>query len=1147
MKVLDSNFKTSVNVKFDLGKKEFVKRYLPTPSHAESLLGLLQGFNSKKSLKSHMIIGPYGTGKSLIATIVGGLVSKKIDNSTFNVLVRKYEKVHEGIYTELNKIKDNDITYLTVALNGNEGRFRYAILDSIIRTLNENKVDIILPGQYGKIIQTIDLWKQEFPQTYREFKKKLKEEKKDLQLWRLEILNRNKDEIEWFMQVYPTLSAGAEFFIDFKEDFIGQLSFVLQELKKLNIGLFIVYDEFGRMLQTLDSLQVHETMQDIQDMAELIDHTSLNLHFLLITHKNLSQYFNLLNDEYKKEFNRIEKRFRSYYVESDSSTFLRIAESFIQDGYPTKVVNNGIEKIVNSLRKYPLFPELNQQEIEKIVIEGTYPIHPVTLFLLPYLSSAFGQNQRTLFTFLESNETSGLQNHMNKTGKYYLPSELFEYFFPAIHNIDTSNEDFRELKIYKKIINKTPEINNDKEKSSILKLITLWQLAGLNSKFKLDSEFLEFSLGIRNKVLGQLLLDLSMIKAIRYNRVLGYWELMEGSSFFLDELIKDKLPTISYNNRNKIVVLDKCLAKKFYLSNDYNDTKSMTRYAEVQFIFSSEILDTTIDYEELRNSKNSDMIVFYILLESQQDYEKLLSNPHLMNNDYCLFCISNNLFTSIELQTLEYLAIENLLLDQELMSQDKNLKDELNLKKEDLVFIFNDFLNTYYSYDNKTTWLYKNRVINIESEIGLEKILSQTMFEKYPNTIEVRNDSFNRRKINNTQRNAGYKVLDHIINDYSKQDIGIEGQGPDYLIYATIFKNNKFYPNSLDKIQSDDIKKLRKELINYLEQNNSGNLIDFVKIMSNEPFGIREPLIPIFLVSLLRDKWDQLMFYRNDMYVSGINGEKLYKMVEEASEYSFVYYNFKEEFEEFFVGIERMFNEFENGLVKNKPRIIRINNAILTWLRNLPRVTQITDNLNSDLLWLKNNIKKSEINPQESLTELYSRYSNNLSELKNHRLQLESYFNEFKLDLKKFILTLFNVNSFEELYKRVKEQTPEIKKKNKLANSIIKINDKHKWIDAFAISFLGIEIEAWSDTTTEMFKRQLKVEFDSIKQTDQINDKNIQIIYNGNVKYINTVELSTKSQTIYNNVSRMINNAGRNVPKEEVEYMIYKLMEDFVE
>ncbi|MBR8643850.1 hypothetical protein KEH51_00975 [[Brevibacterium] frigoritolerans] len=211
------------------------------------------------------------------------------------------------------------------------------------------------------------------------------------------------------------------------------------------------------MLQTIEPHLVHETMQDLQDLAELTNNTADNLHLLLITHRNLAQYLGLLNEEFKNEFQRIEKRFRTYYVESDRFTFIRIVDSYLNNINSNRLVKTeNIPDLIDQLRKYPLFPELNQQEVEKIIIEGTYPLHPVTLYLLPYLSSFFGQNERTLFTFLESSETGGLTNHLDKNDGYYLPSHLFNYFFPSLHEVDTGNDGFEAMKIYKSIIHKAP-------------------------------------------------------------------------------------------------------------------------------------------------------------------------------------------------------------------------------------------------------------------------------------------------------------------------------------------------------------------------------------------------------------------------------------------------------------------------------------------------------------------------------------------------------------------------------------------------------------------------------------------------------------------------------------------------------------------
>lgn len=55
-------FKTSVNIKFDIGNTEFIKRYISTPSHAEAINGIIEGFTKEDANRAHILVGPYGTG-----------------------------------------------------------------------------------------------------------------------------------------------------------------------------------------------------------------------------------------------------------------------------------------------------------------------------------------------------------------------------------------------------------------------------------------------------------------------------------------------------------------------------------------------------------------------------------------------------------------------------------------------------------------------------------------------------------------------------------------------------------------------------------------------------------------------------------------------------------------------------------------------------------------------------------------------------------------------------------------------------------------------------------------------------------------------------------------------------------------------------
>ena len=1025
-------FKSSVNIKFDLGKKEFFERYIPTPSHAEVLRGLLKGFNGTGS-KAHIVVGPYGTGKSLIGTLISSIVSKTVEHEIFNVLASKFSQVDDEIYQELYKIRHHDRVYLPVILNGYEGPFRQAVLSTIMRVLKENNISVVVPGIVSKILSVIDTWENDYPKTYKDFLKLLRDDGKDLELWRLELLSFNELEIGWFQTIYPSLTSGAQFILDYEDDFITQIRYVLKELNKRNIGLFMVYDEFGRFLQNMPIEQIHQTMQDIQDLAELVDHSTDNFYLMYITHKNLRHYFFKYSEEYRNEFQRIEKRYVIYHIENDRATNVRLIQHVIHELYSEKQIPEKKKKdYIRYLRKFSIFPELNQVELEELVVKGSYPLHPIALALLPTLSSLFGQNERTLFTFLESYQTGGLMDFISKSNSAYTAPNLFSYFFPVLEEIEAYG-DFNDLNIYHKLIKKIPYLSN--EHLDILKLITLWNVAGMQSKHPLTLEFISFALDRQRAEVEDDLSKLDKIKAIRFNSIRGYWELFDGSAFNIEEMIAEKQQQFNLSREKRLQILEDHLVKRFYLANEYNDAKSMTRFASVHLILSSDILNK--NGQVFDHAKQADSFVYLVLLESISEREKVISTLLEHGKIYNFYCVPDFEYIQVGKYVDQYEIMNSFLKDTELLKKDPDLKQELMLKREELSFNIRKFLNRYFNLQEKLEWIILGEKKEINNEFVLEKILSNMMFEMYPHTPEVRNDSYNRRIVNRVQLKAGYTVVDHIIEHYDKPNFNITGNGPDYLIYATIFKNNELDISQLNNIKSQDFSLMREKLVTVLEEHPSGSLADLVSIFRNPPFGIRDPLIPIYLVSLLRDKWDNLSFYRNDMYVADINGENLFKMIEEAKEYSYVYYEFGKEYEGLFKAFEVLFKNYITENLKTMPQHLKVTNAALRWLRSLPRYTQISSNMEEGLIKLKERIRQIEVNPNQSLEELVKQYGSQLSLLKEHVSLLENFCKQQKEHCKSSIFNILGVFSYDGLVKWIDQQAPAYKKQNRLVATIL--------------------------------------------------------------------------------------------------------------
>jgi hypothetical protein len=1158
------SFKTSVNIRFDIGKDEFVNRYIPTPSHTEVLKGILDGF-IKDSNRAHIVVGAYGTGKSLIATVLSSIVSKRTNEKSVEKLIGKFNHFDDYIADQINSASKLNKKYIPILLTGNEGRFRQAIVSNVIKALKADGIEIILPGISSKIVSSVEKWRTDFPTTYNAFVQSLLANGKDLNKWLEEVKNQNELELKFFLELYPQLTSGASFDADYNENLITQMEYINEILEEQNLGIIIVYDEFGRFLQGLNSTKLNEAMEDIQDLAELTNRSS-SLQLLLITHKSLRQYFSGFSSDIGKEFQRIEKRFRQYHITSDQVTFLKIAEVILTENIINKpaLAESLYNKTLQSLKKYALFPSLNPLEREQIIVKSMYPLHPVSLFILPHLSSVFGQNERTLFTFLESEETGGLLNHIRKSNSYYKPHQLFDYFFPDASETDVDQEVASNILLYKKAVARIPDNLVDKiEAINLIKFISIWNLCNLQQEQKLSSDFLAFVMQSDIKELESLIDILSNHKVLRYNRLSEHWELHAGSKVDINEKIGARKEDFVLGKDEVLKVLSKSLGKKYYFPERYNDEKDMTRFARVEIVLEHELSEIRLKFE---NNTVADLVLYYVIPE-QDDVsaiKKRLLNDKSSDNE--LFVIHYKPISTIKQELYESYIIDELANDREFLSEDKGIKEELIFLQNESEYVIRKYLSALAEVDDNLIWINSNEEKRVSNAIALSELLSGICFRLFKETPRIINDSFNRMNVSGVQKGEAKKLIDGIINSPTHPQFGIEGSGPAYAIYASIFKNNANFDKNINELDYRNIDYkpyflLREKLISLLDQKPKGNFNEIVKVFAGVPFGVRKPIVPILLVAMLRDRWSEFMLYRNEMFVPGLSGDKLFEILDEegAHNYQYVYEQVDEEYIDFFNMIENHFESYiETRLVgQSNSRLIQICGTLVKWLRSLPRFTQISDGVSSELSNLRDIIRQTEVKPQQSIAELYELYNNDkfvdLLQIKEYG---ESYLEEFVHGIKKHTLSSLNVNNISEIINWATQQHEYVKKNNELVKTILSTDaEEEGWLSKFLELYTGVLIGDWSDKTLDKFNRDLMLDYnkaidfhESEKSSDKKHEKNyVEVKFGNKKKVISKVEFSVKTKTVYSNIDRIINNAGRNMSKNELEYMIYLLMEQYVE
>lgn len=1125
-----TNFKPSVNIKLDLGSGWIQERYIPTPTHFESLSGILEGFSGLGN-KAHILVGSYGSGKSMVGTLIANLVSKNVENEELEKLIEKFDKVNieeNSLIELLEKVNKHDKKFIPIVINGKQGKFREAVLSAIHKSLKQVDLDFDLPSIAEEIKFKISIWKDEYIETYNKLCQILRDKNWDIQDYLNDIDNYDYEAIEVFRELYPILTAGAEFSLSFGNvDITEQLSYILEQLNERNYSIFLIYDEFGRLLQGIDMAETVETMQDLQDIAELAERTDLNV--LLITHKNLKQYFLSYNEELQNEFQRIQGRFRIYHTFSDPATFIRISSQVTQE-YRRDWDNQ--YNFENEIIKYDLFPELNGREKKSIVVDNSYPLHPVTMFTLPRLANIVAQNERTLFTFLESNENGGLKKYYQVNETWYYANNLFDYFEPAFQEFTSDSSTgsiyYKYLRVQKKVGNTYTADNEIK----LLKLLTLWDIANLNNIQKLDKEFMCFALNWELNNLNKIIKVLEDKKLIRYSLFNDVWEIFEGSSIDVNKKIEE-VKQEGITKQEKLELLSTNLENRFAYPKKYNDEKNMIRYATTYPIYASDLLSRN-DERAIPNI-DSDMIIFYIIpdLELMEIKEKILELTQVDNKN--LYVLPHKKLNNLDDYLAKLASINKLLEDKYFLNEDAIIEEELLKIKENTLFTIKEIIKPFTQF-KKSYWFNNGKDLKVKSNLSLSEKLSTIMWGVFDKTPVINNESFNRRNISKQQLKAAKEVVDAIINDTVE-----ELKGPSKLIYASVVKNNNI--NELE--EKNEIGNLRKKLMDQIKLG-TGEFTTILDIFKNPPFGIREPNIPILLTSILKNEWKYIMFYHKDgSFINEIDGDILYeRMLDKPYNYSISYQSFDNKYKNVISIIDESFSSYldENDLSYHPA--VRINRMLSRWFRNLPKITQKTNKLSDKSVLFKQIIKKGQFEPDVALTKLYE-LKLDLNTLELIKTENEQFSKNHQKLIETTIYNLTNVNSFNDLLEFVQNKNEVVKVDNKFYKVLL-LSNEEDWIENLALEIVGVKREEWSDATDEVFFKSIN----SLVESDDLNELK-QDYYEVKIEdsslAIPKVDLSPKGETIYTNIKDDLELMARKLPKDEIKALLFKLLVDYYE
>jgi hypothetical protein len=197
----------------------------------------------------------------------------------------------------------------------------------------------------------------------------------------------------------------------------GALLIDIQSQKNV---LVILVDEFGKHLEFVAKKDPDE-LYFIQELAEFCNDIERSIMLITTLHQNFSSYAKGLNKAEKSEWDKVRGRFIDIAFDEPVEQLIFFASEKLKGHAVPKDARKNFDKGVKNVLSNHLIGNSVAADLEKL--ERLYPLDPLAADIITKSLQKFGQNERSLFTFLDSPELA----KTIELNKIFNVSDCFDY------------------------------------------------------------------------------------------------------------------------------------------------------------------------------------------------------------------------------------------------------------------------------------------------------------------------------------------------------------------------------------------------------------------------------------------------------------------------------------------------------------------------------------------------------------------------------------------------------------------------------------------------------------------------------------------------------------------------------------------------
>jgi hypothetical protein len=666
-------------------------------------------------------------------------------------------------------------------------------------------------------------------------------------------------------------------------------------------GILIVVDELGKFLEFAAVYPERQDVYFLQALAEAASRSGkAPLFFVGLLHQGFNAYADHLSQAAQREWEKVAGRFEELLFKQpleQTASLVADALNIRMDRLPARTARL-IEAAMASAVDLGWYGVDAPKRSLLTLASRLYPIHPTVLPVLVNLFGRFGQNERSLFSFLLSDEPFALKAFAQqppRPDRFYRLHHLYDYARVAFgHRLSVQSYRSHWNQI-ESVIESFPA--SDETELQVLKTVGVLNLLDAPSLVATHAAIAACIAGVTPPQYE--LIQNAVAKVHKTKRVLYYrgdaggYCLWPHTSVNLERAYEDAGKALGSPQRISSLIAKELETRPLVARRHYIETGNL-RHFEVRYESIPELPSRVeVDVAE------ADGRILIPLCETPAEREEAIAfaqSDAVRKQPMLLVAVPTPL-SSLAGLVQETRRWEWVIQNVPELNHDTYAAEEVSRQIAASRQVLNERVQSFvglrqFTGRTELQWFWRGEPLSVANGRELLAELSKICDVIYSKAPHVRNELVNRRSLSSAATAARMRLIERLFRHATLPLLGMDShkKPPEMSMYLSVLQASRLHRETDEGLRvvepagKDDPCHLRhalRRIMEFLEQREGRRLrvSELFAELRRPPYGVRDGLHPLLLSVFAIVHEHEIAFYENDGFLRHVTGDDFLRLM----------------------------------------------------------------------------------------------------------------------------------------------------------------------------------------------------------------------------------------------------------------------------